>query len=92
MDVAGGERGPQGDRLEDHGESDYLFQIRRCTLTLYQAWVLVMFLAVDIDRGNLANATADNILKDLKLTQADYVRSCDVDALLIWAESREYGV
>lgn len=29
-------------------------------------------LIVDMDRGNLANATADNILDDLRLTQADY--------------------
>ncbi|GAA5925549.1 uncharacterized protein JCM15063_005055 [Sporobolomyces koalae] len=36
------------------------------------SWVLVMFLALDIDRGNMANATADNLLGDLKLTQADY--------------------
>ncbi|BGP16411.1 hypothetical protein JCM10213v2_004413 [Rhodosporidiobolus nylandii] len=36
------------------------------------AWILVMFLALDIDRGNLANATADNLLKDLRLSQADY--------------------
>ncbi|WWD19461.1 hypothetical protein CI109_103921 [Kwoniella shandongensis] len=35
-------------------------------------WVLIMFLALDIDRANLANATADNFLKDLKMTQADY--------------------
>ncbi|BGP40232.1 hypothetical protein JCM10449v2_004190 [Rhodotorula kratochvilovae] len=35
-------------------------------------WVLVMFFALDIDRGNMANATADNLLKDLKITQADY--------------------
>ncbi|WWC91517.1 uncharacterized protein L201_006463 [Kwoniella dendrophila CBS 6074] len=35
-------------------------------------WVTIMFLALDIDRYNLTNATADNFLKDLKLTQADY--------------------
>jgi hypothetical protein len=31
-----------------------------------------MFLALDIDRGNLANGTADNLLKDIKISQADY--------------------
>lgn len=31
-----------------------------------------MFLALDIDRGNLGAATADGLLKDIKLTQADY--------------------
>ncbi|GAA5840477.1 hypothetical protein JCM3766R1_000298 [Sporobolomyces carnicolor] len=35
-------------------------------------WVCFMFLALDIDRGNMANATADNLLHDLKLSQADY--------------------
>ncbi|WRT70423.1 uncharacterized protein IL334_007421 [Kwoniella shivajii] len=35
-------------------------------------WVTIMFLALDIDRYNLTNATADNFLKDLNLTQADY--------------------
>ncbi|WWC72811.1 uncharacterized protein I206_106775 [Kwoniella pini CBS 10737] len=35
-------------------------------------WILLMFLALDIDRANITNATADNLLKDLKLTQADY--------------------
>ena len=31
-----------------------------------------MFMALDIDRYNLANATADNFLGDLGVTQADY--------------------
>ncbi|BGP32292.1 hypothetical protein JCM10296v2_004073 [Rhodotorula toruloides] len=35
-------------------------------------WVAIMFLALDIDRGNMANATADNLLKDLGLTHGDY--------------------
>ncbi|GAA5886078.1 hypothetical protein JCM6882_004256 [Rhodosporidiobolus microsporus] len=35
-------------------------------------WVLVMFLALDIDRGNLKNATADGILDDINISQADY--------------------
>lgn len=37
-------------------------------------WVCIMFAALNIDRGNLSNATSDNILDDLKLSQADYVR------------------
>lgn len=36
-------------------------------------WVAIMFLALDIDRGNMANATADNLLKDLGLTHGEYV-------------------
>ncbi|GAA5919582.1 hypothetical protein JCM1841_001061 [Sporobolomyces salmonicolor] len=35
-------------------------------------WIMLMFLALDIDRGNMANATADNLLSDLGLTQGDY--------------------
>ncbi|GAA6038163.1 hypothetical protein JCM8097_005772 [Rhodosporidiobolus ruineniae] len=35
-------------------------------------WVLVMFLLLDIDRGNLKNATADNLLKDINITKGDY--------------------
>jgi hypothetical protein len=31
-----------------------------------------MFLALDIDRANINNATADNLLGDLNITQADY--------------------
>lgn len=31
-----------------------------------------MFMALDIDRYNIGNATADNLLGDLGLTQADY--------------------
>lgn len=33
---------------------------------------MLAFFALDIDRGNLGNATADNLLGDLGLTQADY--------------------
>ncbi|WWC71813.1 uncharacterized protein I206_105772 [Kwoniella pini CBS 10737] len=35
-------------------------------------WVTIMFLALDIDRYNITAASADNLLKDLKMTQADY--------------------
>ncbi|GAA5819982.1 hypothetical protein JCM11251_005434 [Rhodosporidiobolus azoricus] len=36
------------------------------------SWVLVMFLSLNIIRVSLPNATADNILQDLNLTQGDY--------------------
>lgn len=35
-------------------------------------WAFIMFLALDIDRYNLKNATADNLLEDLNMTQSDY--------------------
>ncbi|GJN89905.1 hypothetical protein Rhopal_002894-T1 [Rhodotorula paludigena] len=44
---------------------------RKCDFWVF-AWVVVMFFALDIDRFNIGAATADNLLKDLKLTQGDY--------------------
>jgi hypothetical protein len=32
-----------------------------------------MFSALNLDRGNISNATSDNMLDDLGLIQADYV-------------------
>ncbi|KAF5016892.1 hypothetical protein F66182_11282, partial [Fusarium sp. NRRL 66182] len=40
-----------------------------CTILL---WILVMFFGLNLDRGNLGNAAADNLLKDLKITTNDY--------------------
>ncbi|GAA6044188.1 hypothetical protein JCM8097_006445 [Rhodosporidiobolus ruineniae] len=47
-------------------------KVRRKVDWKIYAWVLVIFLALDIDRGNLSNATADNLLDDLNITQDDY--------------------
>ena len=33
---------------------------------------MLLFFALDIDRSNITNATADDLLPDLGLTQADY--------------------
>jgi hypothetical protein len=45
--------------------------VRKVDLKIFAA-VILLFAALDIDRGNIAAATADNMLKDLGLTQADY--------------------
>ncbi|CAK7234041.1 hypothetical protein SCUCBS95973_008798 [Sporothrix curviconia] len=46
--------------------------VRRKTDILIFVWILVMFFGLNIDRGNLANAVADNLLDDLKITTDDY--------------------
>lgn len=33
---------------------------------------MLLFFALDIDRSNITNATADDLLSDVGLTQADY--------------------
>ncbi|TIB73041.1 hypothetical protein E3Q24_01413 [Wallemia mellicola] len=35
-------------------------------------WCMLLFFALDIDRSNIKNATADNFLDDLGLSQSDY--------------------
>ncbi|KAI9637153.1 major facilitator superfamily domain-containing protein [Dioszegia hungarica] len=47
-------------------------QTRRIIDWKIMGWVAVMFFALNVDRGNLGNAVSDNMLDDLKLTQADY--------------------
>ncbi|KAK1654959.1 major facilitator superfamily domain-containing protein [Colletotrichum phormii] len=46
--------------------------VRRKTDFSIFAWILVMFFGLNIDRGNLGNAAADNLLKDLHINTNDY--------------------
>ncbi|KAJ0373634.1 hypothetical protein COL26b_008103 [Colletotrichum chrysophilum] len=47
-------------------------RVRRKTDLRIFAWILVMFFGLNIDRGNLGNAAADNLLKDLNINTNDY--------------------
>ncbi|KAJ5739721.1 Major facilitator superfamily domain general substrate transporter [Penicillium manginii] len=46
--------------------------VRRKTDWKILLWILVMFFGLNIDRGNLGNAAADNLLGDLHITTNDY--------------------
>lgn len=46
--------------------------VRRKTDLTILVWILVMFFGLNLDRGNLGNAAADNLLNDLKITTNDY--------------------
>ncbi|EED22622.1 MFS transporter, putative [Talaromyces stipitatus ATCC 10500] len=46
--------------------------VRRKTDWKILLWILVMFFGLNLDRGNLGNAAADNLLKDLKISTNDY--------------------
>ncbi|KAL1640452.1 hypothetical protein SLS58_006950 [Diplodia intermedia] len=46
--------------------------VRRKTDARIFLWILVMFFALNIDRGNLANAVADNLLDDMGISTNDY--------------------
>ncbi|TYJ51574.1 hypothetical protein B9479_007844 [Cryptococcus floricola] len=47
-------------------------QTRRAVDWKIMLWVCIMFSALNIDRGNLSNATSDNILDDLNISTDDY--------------------
>ncbi|CAI7622986.1 unnamed protein product [Penicillium glandicola] len=46
--------------------------VRRKTDWTICLWILIMFFGLNLDRGNLGNAAADNLLDDLKITTNDY--------------------
>ncbi|CZS97744.1 related to nicotinamide mononucleotide permease [Rhynchosporium agropyri] len=45
------------------------------------SWLCLMFFGLQLDRGNLSNALADNLLKDLKLTSDDYNNGTTIQLL-----------
>lgn len=47
-------------------------QVRRKIDVKIFLWVLVMFFALNLDRGNLSNAVSDNLLDDLGINTNDY--------------------
>lgn len=47
-------------------------KVRRKTDWSILLWILVMFFGLNLDRGNLANAAAGNLLEDLNLSTNDY--------------------
>ena len=57
-----------GNRICRRGETDRATQLdwRIC------AWVCLMFFALQLDRGNIAQALSDNMLNDLGLSTNDY--------------------
>jgi uncharacterized membrane protein YeaQ/YmgE (transglycosylase-associated protein family) len=46
--------------------------VRRKTDLRIFLWILVMFFALNLDRGNLGNAVADNLLDDININTNDY--------------------
>lgn len=46
--------------------------VRRKTDWKIFVWILVMFFGLNIDRGNLGNAVADNLLDDININTDDY--------------------
>ncbi|KAL2061446.1 hypothetical protein VTL71DRAFT_7719 [Oculimacula yallundae] len=54
--------------------------VRKTDLYLL-SWLCLMFFGLQLDRGNLSNALADNLLKDLNLTTDDYNNGTTIQLL-----------
>ncbi|KAK0703885.1 major facilitator superfamily domain-containing protein [Lasiosphaeria miniovina] len=58
--------------------------VRKTDMVL-MSWLCVMFFGLQLDRGNLSNALADNLLVDLKLTGDDYNNGTTIQLLAFLA-------
>ncbi|KAH6654511.1 major facilitator superfamily domain-containing protein [Truncatella angustata] len=58
--------------------------VRKTDLKLL-SWLCVMFFGLQLDRGNLSNALADNLLKDLNITSDDYNNGTTIQLLCFLA-------
>ncbi|KAL0059372.1 hypothetical protein AAF712_013883 [Marasmius tenuissimus] len=56
--------------------------VRKTDLYLL-SWICVMFFGLQLDRGNLSNALADNLLVDLGLTSDDYNNGTTIPTLSV---------
>ncbi|GAB7354555.1 hypothetical protein MBLNU459_g5010t1 [Dothideomycetes sp. NU459] len=54
--------------------------VRKADLRLL-SWICLMFFGLQLDRGNISNATTDNLLKDLGMTTNDYNNGTTVQLL-----------
>ncbi|KAH8594418.1 major facilitator superfamily transporter [Bisporella sp. PMI_857] len=61
-------------------EAEEAAVVRKTDIRLL-TWLCLMFFGLQLDRGNLSNALADNLLKDLNMTTDDYNNGTTIQLL-----------